>query len=135
MESTAAIELIDILVENALRIMRAGFGVNRAESTFFEIIDLLREDTTLKAHFLDKVRITMAMRDPGRLEPGMVPKELIELAAHELRWREFQQLAQQRIADIFGGDEALAIGDLAQHIPEALKDYWADREYYDRYRR
>ena len=48
MDSVSARKLLDIQIENALRILSAGFGVNHAEATFFDTIQLLREEITLK---------------------------------------------------------------------------------------
>jgi hypothetical protein len=64
----------------------------------------------------------------------MVPPELIQLIAHEFRWREIEKLAQQRIDHYFGGDASLAVGDVAHGISEALRDDWQDREFYGHYR-
>jgi hypothetical protein len=134
MDASFASRLLDILIENALRIMAAGFGVNWAESSFFDVVRLLRQEKMLKGYFLEKVRATFAMPAPGRLDPGMVPIELIELVAHEFRWPELQELAQQRIRMFFGGDAALAIGDIARRLSEAYQDNWQDREFYEQYK-
>jgi hypothetical protein len=112
--------LLDILVDNARRILAAHFGVDRAESTFFDIIGLLREDQSvedqpLKAYFLARVRKSLESHPYG-LDEGDVPMELIELTAHELRWPEFKALSQKR------------------RILEAYDDHWRDREFYRRYR-
>jgi hypothetical protein len=64
----------------------------------------------------------------------MVPMELIELVAHELRWRELAELASLRIEQKFHGDASLAIGDVARRIFEAFKDEWPDREFYQHYK-
>jgi hypothetical protein len=114
-------KLIDILIDNASRILNAHFGVDRAESTFIDIIDLLREDQSLedqplKAYFLAKVRKTLEGPDPYGLDEGSVPMELIQLAVHELRWPEFRALSQKR------------------RILEAYDDHWMNREFYRRYR-
>lgn len=125
--------LLDILVENSLRILRGGFGVNWVESVFFDILDLLRAQPALKAYFLDRVKATLALPDPGSLDAGGLPRELIELAVHELQWEELRQLANERIRKAFGGDSALAIGDIAQGMLDAFKTDWPDREFYKRY--
>lgn len=134
MEPAVANTLLDTLIENSLQILRAGFGMNWVESTFFDIILLLRQENALKAPFLEKVRATFAKRDPGSLDVGTVPRELIELVAHELRWRELQELANKRIEQFFGGDTRLAVGDVAHSISKAYDDNWRDREFYQRYR-
>jgi len=133
MDAECAKNLLDILIENSLRILRAGFGVNWAEATFFNIIDLVRSTPTLKEYFLERVRISLSFRDPGRLEPDGLPRELIELATHELRWIEFQNLANKRIQEFFGGDTSLAMGDIVQAVAEAYDENWRDREFYSRY--
>lgn len=125
--------LLNILVENSLRILRAGFGLNWVESVFFDILDLLRAQPALKADFLERVKATLVLPDPSRLDAGMLPRELIELAAHELQWEELRQLANERIRGVFGGDSALAVSDVAQAMLGAFKADWPDREFYKRY--
>lgn len=44
-------------------------------------------------------------------------------------------MAQQRIANFFGGDPKLVIGDLADRLPKAFEDNWDDREFYEHYKR
>lgn len=133
MDTVLASKLLDILVENGARILRAGFGVNYAESTFFEIVRLLRQEASVVPHFLSMTRDTLDVNDPGLLEPGMLPRELIELVAHEFRWKELEELAQWRIHRHFSGDVRLAVGDVSSGISEALRDDWADREFYRHY--
>ncbi len=128
-------ELLDILVENARRILYAGFGIGPTESTLFEIVGLLGEEPALKNYFLEKVGHTFAMRDASGAEPGTVPEELVELVAHEFRWPELQALADKRIETVFRGDASLALGDIARRITAAYDDDWEDREFYERYRR
>jgi hypothetical protein len=134
MDASFSRKLLDLLIENALRILAAGFGVNWAESSFFDIIRLIRQEEILKEHFLERVRATFAMPAPGCLDLGTVPTELIELVAHEFRWPELQQIAQHRINTVFGGDAMLAIGDVAHRLPDAYQDDWQDREFYEHYR-
>jgi hypothetical protein len=129
-----ATKLLDILVENGSRILAAGFGVNWAESSFFDAVRLLRQEEVLRPHFLERVRVTFAARSPEQLNPGMVPIELIELVAHELRWPELLELAKQRVGKFFGGDATLAIGDIARRLSEAYQENWQDREFYEHYR-
>lgn len=125
--------LFDILVENALRIQRAGFGVNWVESVFFDILDLLRTHPALKGYFLEQVQTTLSLPDPGRLDAGMLPRELVELASHELRWEELRQIANDRIQSIFGGDSTAAVSDVAQAILDAFETNWSGREFYKHY--
>lgn len=134
METSVATKLLDVLIENALRIMTSGFGVNWAESSFFDVVRLLRQEDDLKDYFLKRVGATLALRAPGQLDPGTVPIELIELVAHELRWPELLDLAQQRIVKFFDGDPTLAIGDLADRLPKAYEGNWEDREFYEHYK-
>lgn len=134
MDVDFAKKLLDVLIDNSLRILAAGFGVNWAESSFFDTVRLLRQEPSVKDYFLERVRSTFAIPAPGRLDPGTVPTELIELVAHELRWPELQQMAVQRISNLFGGDVALAQGDIAGRLPDAYKDGWPDREFYERYK-
>ena len=133
MDEKFGITLLETLIDNSLRILAAGFGVNWAESSFFDVVRLLQQEEFLKKHFLKRVRTTFAMSAPAQLESGAVPIELIELVAHELRWPELLELAQQRIDLIFGGDSVLAISDIAARLPEAYDDSWKDREFYQKY--
>jgi uncharacterized protein YoaH (UPF0181 family) len=135
MDIDAAKEVLEIYIENGSRILRAGFGVNMAESSFFDVVLLLRHEPALRGLFIDKVRTAFEIRDLGDLAEGMVPKELIELVAHELRWDEFRSLADERIQKLFAGNRRLAIGDIASTIFDAYSDDWPDREFYERYRR
>jgi hypothetical protein len=133
MNSEWARKLLDLLVENSLRILRAGFGVNSVESVFFDIIGLLRSHPTLKPYYLERVRATLMLPDPGLLDAGMLPRELIELSAHELQWDELRHLANERIQRVFGNDSALAVGDIAQTVLGAFRSDWPDREFYRHY--
>lgn len=127
-------KLLTILIDNSSRILLAGFGLGWAESTFFDIVRLLRQEDSLKPIFLSKVRSTFAIPSLGGLTNGEVPAELIELVAHELRWPELLELARRRIEERFGGDMAFAAGDVARRLSEAYSDDWEDREFYRRYK-
>jgi hypothetical protein len=133
MELVHARKLLDIQIENARRILGAQFGVNHAEAIFFDIIRLLREDVLLKPYFLEKVEKSFAMPFIEDWNPGAVPRELIELVAHELRWTELLELANKRIQDRFKGDAAFAAGDIASRISLAFRDDWEDRDFYRHY--
>ena len=133
MEHQASIRLLDILIENGRRILLAYFGVDRAEATFFDVVALLREQPDLRAAFLERVQRTLQSRDPSGLGIGMVPREQIELAAHELRWPEFETLADERLHLFFHGDRELAVSDPARSIINAFQDSWEDREFYRTY--
>lgn len=125
--------LLGVLIENSARILRAGFGVNSAEHAFFAVIDLVSEHPALKPELLERIAIALQQSDPGLLNEGMLPRELIELIAHEMRWEEIHTLAEQRVRDKFHGDWSFAISDIAQHILKAESDDWEDREFYQRY--
>ena len=133
MSVDCAKRLLDIQIENASRVITANFGLNQAEAIFFDVIRLLREESELKPYFLKKAADTFAMPDIGYLEVGMVPGELIELIAHELRWPELQELANKRIKDFFRGDRSVAAGDIANSITDAYSDDWQDRMFYRHY--
>jgi hypothetical protein len=133
METVLANRLLDILIDNAARILHAGYGLNHAGSTLFEVIQLLRQESSVVPYFLSKIEVTLEASDPGELKPGMVPRELIELAAHEFRWEILTVMAQQRVLRHFCGDAKLAIGDVAHGIQEALLEDWPDREFYSFY--
>ena len=136
MDPSRAQDLIDVLIENSRRILDAGFGVNAAESTFFDVVRLLRiQGPEARNHFVDRVRATLESREPGDLIAGAVPVELIELVAHELRWPELKVVAEERLQRFFRGDRTLAIGDVAASIGSAYDDNWRDREFYERYKR
>lgn len=134
MDISFAVKLLDVLIENSSRVLAAGFGVNCAESSFFDVVTLLKQEDALKEPFLERARITLGRRAPEQLSPGAVPVELIELVAHEMRWRELLDLAEDRILKFFNGDPTLAIGDIACRLPEAYDDNWKDREFYKKYR-
>ncbi len=133
MEYEGAEILLDIMIENSARILRAGFGVNHAESAFFAVIALLQADTGLKNHFLNRVESALNLRDPGCLDEGVPPQELIELVAHEMRWEELNIIAERRVRNMFDGDWSRAAGDISQHMIEAQNDNWPDREFYEHY--
>lgn len=128
-------KLLEILVENSMRILRFGFGLDNVESTFFEIVDLLRSIPELKRPFLAMVEVTMNSNEPGRLDVGMAPRELIELVAHELKWDEIRFLSEERIRNRFNGDRDSARGDIAGSVIDSFDECWEDREFYKRLRR
>lgn len=134
MEINLSKKLLDILIENSLKILSAGFGLNWVESAFFEIVRLLRQEEKLKDYFLDRSRATLLMKDPSRLDVGMVPIELIELVTYEFRWPEMRKIAEDRIDKKFSGDKKLAIGDIVSRVFEAYDDNWRDKEFYEHYK-
>jgi hypothetical protein len=133
MDAKFSRRLLCLLVENSVRILSSGFGVNRAESTFFEVIQLLREEPSLREYFLEMIGRTLEKRDASGLDSGDVPRELIELVAHELRWPELYSMAERRLIKYFHSDASLAVGDIASSLPLAYEESWPDREFYERY--
>lgn len=133
MDTEKAVELLDILIENSNRILRAGFGLNYTESSFFVIIDLLRSNLNLKEGFLCRVSLALNQRDPGNLGPGVLPQELIELVAHEMRWVEMNRLAEKRVQDFFYGDWSFTVSDISQKIIDAQSYGWEGRDFYAYY--
>ncbi len=127
-------KLLHILIENSMRLLRSGYGMNNVESTFFEIIDLLRSNPDLKNSFLKMAEVTMSSNEPGLLDPGMAPRELIELVAHVLQWDEIRSLSEERIRTIFNGDRDSARGDISINVINAFDKSWEDREFYVRLR-
>jgi cell division FtsZ-interacting protein ZapD len=109
------------------------YGIETVEGTLFEIVDMLRENPNLKAQFLEMVEQTFSKRWPYALGENGVPAELIELTTHELKWPEFEVLANKRIQEFFGEDEILAINDVAHKVKEAYAEDWEDREFFERY--
>ncbi|MGH8051122.1 MAG: hypothetical protein ACREPB_10730 [Arenimonas sp.] len=126
-------KLLTIYIENAVRILQAGFGVNHAQSTFFSIVKLLKENPELKNYFLEKVSKVMNLNDPGTMDFELPPEELVELVTHEFRWEEMSDLAQQRVDKMYKGDWSFAVGEISQRILDAQKDDWPDREFYSYY--
>lgn len=133
MELCAAQTLIAIYIDNARRILRAQFGVDRAERSFFDVIELLREEPNLAPFFIQAVRDSFINRNPRSLDEEVVPRELIEIAVHELRWPEFAEIARERIQLQYRGDERLAASDPAMAVLAAYDPAWEDREFYRRY--
>jgi hypothetical protein len=134
MDTDAANNLLAIYVENGRRILGAGFGVNAAESSFFDAITLLRQHPELKPVFLSRAARSFEMVEPGLLAPGTVPMELIELVAHELNWPELQNMAASRVANRFHGNWLLAVSDLSDRVRRAQANDWSDREFYRHYK-
>ena len=93
-----------IYIENSHRILDASFGVDRAERSFFDVIELLRGKPGLRPAFIQAFDEAFVERNPRSLDDGSLPREQIEIATHELRWREFGEVAQQRIEQRFGGE-------------------------------
>lgn len=133
MDLSAAQQLVTIYVDNARRVLRAHFGVDRAESSFFDVIELLREEPNLTPFFIHAVRDSFIQHDPRSLEEWVLPRELVELAAHELRWPEFAEIARERIELLYKGDESLAASDPAMAVLAAYDPAWEDRQFYRRY--
>lgn len=133
MDIKYAERLLDIYIQNATKILDSNFGVDCAESTMFEAIDLLRIYSELKPGFLKKVANTFALRTRDAFDYSTMPTDFIELCAHELRWPEFLELAKDRVEDFFHGDISLAAGDIAVSIRDAYRDEWLDRMFYRHY--
>jgi hypothetical protein len=135
MDLQSAERLMDIVIDSAVRVLAAGFGVDRAEPAFFQLIELIREQPALKPALLARIDAALQAPDPGILARGLPPRELIELIAHELRWHELHELAEKRMRNLFGGSESLAASDVSRSILEAEADDWPDRAFYLRYQR
>jgi hypothetical protein len=141
MKNTSAMDLdnqerfLRVLIKNAKNILEAKFGVNAAETTFFEVISLLRSQSKLKETFLQLAKETFASADGWGFDGDAIPRELIELVAHEMKWPELVDLAHDRINRKFGGDPKMAIGDLAIRVQSALNSDWPDREFYEHYQK
>ena len=133
MDAESAIRLFQIYVVNSVRILNEGFGVDRAESNFFDAIALAKEHPSVRESAIEAMRLELQNTSAASIEVGQFPKELMELFAHETRWEELRALAVARIRDRFGGDMSAAAGDVAVHIIGALSDDWEDREFYQRY--
>jgi len=127
LEDCYAVKLLDIYIENAVRIFRGGFGCDRAENAMFATVELLREEKSLRPEFLRRVGITLTKADVWETGSNGVPLELVELAIHELRWPEFRQLIEVR-RSLFPLD--------SRHLSllAAFDRDWIDRDYYQRYR-
>jgi hypothetical protein len=124
---------LSLAISDLFTTLNEGRGIEAVEGDLFEIIDMLREDPKLKSQFLEMAEQTFKKRWPYALGENSVPSELLELATHELRWPEFEILANKRIQDIFGGDELLAISDVSYGIKQAYADDWEDRQFFHRY--
>lgn len=120
-------------ISDLSKTLNEGFGLETTEGILFEIIDMLRNDQAQRAQFLSMVEASFMNRDPSGLFRDGVPRELVELAAHELKWPEFATLADKRVLLVFDGDEHLAIGDVSQGVKRAYADDWEDREFFQRY--
>jgi len=120
-------------ISNLSKTLNEGYGIETTEDALFEIVEMLRGNEALKAQFLSMVERSFMNRSPSGLAENGVPRELVELATHELKWPEFGVLADKRIQDIFGGDERLAISDVSSGIKQAYADDWEDREFFQRY--
>ncbi|WP_315774133.1 MULTISPECIES: hypothetical protein [unclassified Bradyrhizobium] len=123
-------KLLDILIDNSRRVLDAGFGIGWAESTFIEVVRLLRQEHELKQKFLSRVKDVLANTDSSRQSASLPPIELVEFVSHEIRWPELLSLAQLRIDNLSRADKNLAVGDISSRIKEAFADNWPDREFY-----
>lgn len=122
-----------VAISDLSNALNEGYGIETTEDALFEIVEMLRENESLKAQFLAMVERSFMSRSPSGLSENGVPRELIELATHELKWPEFAILADKRIQDLFGGDEGLAISDVSHGVKQAYADDWEDREFFQRY--
>lgn len=124
---------LEAAISDLKNTLNDGFGIETIEDALFKVIDMLRNDQDCKARFLDMVEQSFMNRDPSGLFENGVPRELVELATHELRWTEFENLADKRVRLLFGGDERLAISDVSQGVKRAYADDWEDREFFQKY--
>ena len=126
MDTQYARKLLDIYIENTWRIFHGRFGCDRAETAMFAAIDFVREEEGLRPYFLQRVRETLSDSDGWGAGAGGMPRELILLAIHELRWPEFHQLIEMRRAQF--------PHDLLFHsLLAAFEPDWEDREFYQHY--
>jgi hypothetical protein len=125
--------LLLLLIENVARLLRNRFGVNHAEGSMFEVVDLLKDAPELKSFYLGVLRKTLMNPDPSGYDDGEVPVELNELICHEMKWSELEALAEFRIESRFGGSRSTAISDVSMDMLRALDPNWENREFYRRY--
>lgn len=133
MDIKFAESLLDIYIQNVVKILDSNFGVDHAENTMFDAISLLSDYSELKPIFLKKVADTFAIRSRDAFDYNTIPEDFIELCAHELRWSELLELAEERVKTFFRGDITLAAGDVSSSIRDAYDDKWTDRMFYRRY--
>lgn len=122
-----------VAISDLSNTLSEGYGIETTEDALFEIVEMLRGNESLKAQFLAMVERSFMNRSPSGLSENGVPRELVELATHELKWPEFAILADKRIQDLFGGDESSAISDVSHGVKQAYADDWEDREFFQRY--
>jgi hypothetical protein len=79
MDIEYARQLLAIYIENARRVLRAHFGVDRAERSFFNLIELLREETKLGPIFVQAVRDGFIEHDPRSYQDGVCHKNWSKL--------------------------------------------------------
>lgn len=136
MHEEVAKEYTELLLDHAFQIFSKQYGVNYAEHVFIEIVRVIRDTPSLKAHFLAMIEKTLSVDDVylyylKERPENFVSGELIEFLAHIFRWSEFSDLAQKRKARRFGKDlDPRRSSDIADGIIDALSDDWADREFY-----
>lgn len=125
--------VLETAISDLSKTLGEGYGIETTEDALFEIIDMIRSDPVQKARFLSMVEQSFANRDPSGLFENGVPRELVELATHELKWPEFAIIADKRIRDLFAGNEGLAISDVSNGVKQAYADDWEDREFFQKY--
>lgn len=124
---------LEMVVSAVSKTLNEPRGIETVEEALFDIIDMLRENPDFKAEFLEMIARSFTHRSPSGLFDGGVPRELVELATHELKWPEFAVLADRRIQNIFHGDDSLATSDVSQGVKAAYADDWEDRDLFQRY--
>ncbi|NOU23504.1 MAG: hypothetical protein HOO93_17290 [Methyloglobulus sp.] len=136
MHKEAAKKYIDVLLDNVFHIFSQQFGVNHAEHVFIEIVKIIQDHPSLKAHLLTLIENTLNVDDVylyylKERPKNFVTGELIEYLAHAFRWTELLDLAQKRKIRRFGQDaDPERSSDIADGIIEALSDDWADKDFY-----
>jgi len=118
------------LIESVRRFLDGNFGIGPSENTMFAAVDLLRSEPALRKMLSQ--RIVKCLKPFCEGTADVIPLELIELIAHELRWEEIREAAVHRANVMFGGLH-LALGDDSERVVEAFSDDWDGRMFYRRY--
>lgn len=125
------------LLDDAFKILFIdNLGVNHAEPVFIKVLEILQNDSTAKAWFLEQATKKIIFGG-GVILAGTTSKpvdfidyDLVCFVAHATRWPEFADASRIRKQSKTYIEKLPGSRDYADEIDAALSDDWEDREFY-----
>ena len=131
-------KLIHLLDEAFTMLYREELGLNRAESIFVEILEIVRSDDQARSWFVQKTVEEISsggqvLVRPEKRPSGFIDSDLICFITHATRWPEFSVAAENRKLSDDYIKKLPGNKDIADLIIESFSDDWGDKDFYQKF--